>query len=110
LATLLQLPAAAGFLVETVEPGSPAEQAGLKGGVLQVQLGMQTFLLGGDVITEVDNTKITDMKTVLTVLKGFKVGQIIGLKYLRPGRGLQSAKATLTERPVPPGDLQQRGP
>lgn len=107
LAALLQLPINGGFLIETVEPGSPAEQVGLKGGTLPVQIGMQTFLLGGDVITEVDDTKLTDMKIVLAVLRTFKVGQVVNLKYLRPGQGFQTAKATLTERPALPGDFQQ---
>ena len=105
LAGLLQLPIAGGFLVETVEPGSPAEQIGLKGGTLPVQIGMQTFLLGGDIVTEVENTRLADMASVLAVLNGFKVGQIVNLKYFRPGQGFQTAKATLIERPVLPGDL-----
>lgn len=105
VAALLQLPIVGGFLIETVEPGSPAEQVGLKGGTLPVQIGMQTFLLGGDVVTEVDNTKLTDMNAVLAVLNSFKVGQVVNLKYFRPGQGFQTAEATLIERPVLPGDL-----
>jgi S1-C subfamily serine protease len=104
LAALLQLPAIGGFLIETVEPGSPAEKVGLRGGALPVQMGMQTFLLGGDIITEVDGKKLTDMKEVLAVLSGFKVGQVIKLKYFRQGQGVQTATATLIERPVLPGD------
>ncbi|MGB9396697.1 MAG: trypsin-like peptidase domain-containing protein [Pseudolabrys sp.] len=105
VAALLQLPIVGGFLIETVEPGSPAEQVGLKGGTLPVPIGMQTFLLGGDVVTEVDNTKLTDMTAVLAVLNSFKVGQVVNLKYFRPGQGFQTAEATLIERPVLPGDL-----
>lgn len=105
LAALLQLPIVGGFLIETVEPGSPAEQVGLKGGTLPVQIGMQTFLLGGDIVSEVDGTKLTDMRSVLAVLNSFKVGQTVNLKYFRPGQGFQTAQATLIERPVLPGDL-----
>lgn len=105
LAALLHLPTVGGFLIETVEPGSPAEQIGLKGGTLPVQIGMQTFLLGGDIVSEVDDTKLTDMRSVLAVLNSFKVGQTVNLKYFRPGQGFQTAKATLIERPVLPGDL-----
>lgn len=105
LAALLQLPIVGGFLIETVEPGSPAEKVGLKGGTLPVQIGMQTFLLGGDIVSEVDGTKLTDMRSVLAVLNDFKVGQTVKLKYFRPGEGFQAAQATLIERPVLPGDL-----
>jgi S1-C subfamily serine protease len=108
LATILHLPAVSGFLIETVEPGSPAEKVGLKGGTLPVQIGMQKFLLGGDIVTEVNNTKLTNMKAVLAILNGFKVGQVVNLKYLRPGQGLKTVTATLVERPPLPGDLQRR--
>jgi S1-C subfamily serine protease len=66
---------------------------------------MQTFLLGGDIVSEVDGTKLTDMRSVLAVLNDFKVGQTVKLKYFRPGEGFQAAQATLIERPVLPGDL-----
>jgi S1-C subfamily serine protease len=105
LAVLLQLQIVGGFLIETVEPGSPAEKVGLKGGTLPVQIGMQTFLLGGDIISEVDGIKLTDMKSVLSILNSFKVGQTVNLKFFRSGQGFQTARATLTERPVLPGDL-----
>jgi S1-C subfamily serine protease len=105
LAVLLQLPIVGGFLIETVEPGSPAEKVGLKGGALPVQIGMQTFLLGGDIVSEVDGTKLTDMRSVVAVLNNFKVGQTVNLKYFRPGEGFRAAQATLIERPVLPGDL-----
>ena len=42
---------ARGFLVETVEPGSAAEKAGIRGGTLPVMWGMQEIVLGGDIIT-----------------------------------------------------------
>jgi S1-C subfamily serine protease len=105
LAALLQLPAVEGFLVETIEPGSPSEKAGLKGGALPVQLGMQTFLLGGDIITEVDDKKLTNLNQALAIVDTFRVGQVVNLKYFRPGQGFQTATVTLTERPILPGDL-----
>jgi putative serine protease PepD len=43
-----------GFLVETIEPGSAADRAGLKGGVWPVMWGPTEILLGGDIITEVN--------------------------------------------------------
>jgi S1-C subfamily serine protease len=104
VAGFLQVPVE-GYLIETVEPGSPAENIGLTGGAFPVQMGTQTFLLGGDIITELDGKKLTDMKELLAIAAGFKIGQVVNLKYFRPGHGFQTASVTLTERPVLPGDF-----
>jgi S1-C subfamily serine protease len=51
LKELLRLPLRDGLLVEVVEPGSPAEQARVRGGHLDLVIGGQALLLGGDIIT-----------------------------------------------------------
>jgi S1-C subfamily serine protease len=104
IAGLLQVEAE-GYLIETVEPGSPADKIGLRGGAFPVQMGMQTFLLGGDIITELDGKKLTDMKELLAAAASFKIGQVVNLKYVRQGQELQTASVTLIERPVLPGDF-----
>lgn len=94
-----------GFLVETVEPGSAADQIGLKGGVWPVTWGGTAFLLGGDIITEVNGTRITDRDTALDVVRNLKVGDKVQLVYLRDGERFE-ADVTLPERPILPADLQ----
>jgi S1-C subfamily serine protease len=106
LAAMLHMPPVQGFLVETVEPGSPAEKIGLKGGSLPVKIATETFLLGGDIITRVDDTPLTDTKTVRSIVNGFKVGQIVRIEYLDPEKGKVTAKVVLPERPVLPGDFR----
>jgi len=60
LKELLQLPLVDGFLVEAVEPGSPAEQKGLQGGMFEITIQGQPILLGGDIITQIDGVAIDE--------------------------------------------------
>lgn len=103
---MFALGVAPGFMVETVEPGSPAEEIGLRGGRLPVTIGANSFLLGGDVITEVNGEALTNMETVVRVAKALKVGDRVTLKYRRDGTEL-SAEVVLPERPILPGDVQR---
>ena len=51
LKSLLRVSLSTGFLVEVVEPESPAEQVKLQGGDLEMTIAGTDFLLGGDIIT-----------------------------------------------------------
>jgi len=96
---------APGFLVETVEPGSPAHKIKLRGGTFPVKIGMEEYLLGGDVITKVNGEPLTDMRTVARIAKSLKVGDKVTLEYWREGQIL-TAEVVLPERPVLPGDVR----
>lgn len=97
---------APGYIVETIEPGSPAEKIGLRGGTFPVVIGNDEFLLGGDVISEVNGEEIMDMETVFRVARSLKVGDTIELKYYRDGE-LHTAEVVLPERPILPGDTRR---
>lgn len=96
---------APGFLVETVEPGSPAEKIKLRGGSLPVKIGMEEYLLGGDVITRVNGEPLTDMNTVARIAQSLKVGDKVELEYWREGQ-VQTVEVVLPERPILPGDVR----
>jgi serine protease Do len=104
LAYALDIPP--GFLVETVEPGSPADEIGLKGGTYPVVLGGEEFLLGGDVLVSANGQELTDMETVNAIASTLAVGDTIELEYIQDGELLESM-VVLPERPFLPGDVRR---
>ncbi|MEG9250210.1 trypsin-like peptidase domain-containing protein [Arthrobacter sp. Soc17.1.1.1] len=74
----------AGALVESVEPGSPAEDASL-----QV----------GDVITKIGNHTITDPQSLTAAVRIQTVGQQVPVEIIREGE-TRTIKATLAQAPT----------
>jgi len=95
-----------GFMVETIEPGSPAAKINLRGGTLPIKIGLEEYLLGGDVITKVNGEPLTDIETVARIVRSLKVDEKIQLEYWREGR-VHTAEVVLPERPVLPGDVRR---
>jgi len=88
----------AGILVEQVQSGSPADQAGLQGSFKPVLINGQRVLIGGDVITAIDGTAVADFNDLQAYLQNAKPGQQVKLSILRDGKA-QSLTATLAEHP-----------
>ena len=87
-----------GAVIAEVVPGGPAEEAGLKGGTKQVQIGNSLLEAGGDVITELDGEGVTSSDDLIRKLRDHKPGDGIVLKVLRDGKPL-TVPVTLGERP-----------
>jgi len=89
----LGLPAdTVGAYVISVNPGGPAEEAGLRGGT--VETSIQGLYSGGDIITAVDGhpvTNFSDFLTYLVINKG--PGQDVTLTVIRDG---ETMDVTLT--------------
>ncbi len=107
LKDLLRLPLVDGFLVESVEPGSPAEQQGLQGGVFEITLQGQPVLLGGDIITHVNGVPINDSGKLMQTLGSLKVGSTLSITAVKDGKS-RIVKTTLAERPVLLWDVPAR--
>lgn len=104
LPNIFRFPLIPGFMVEVVEPGSPADKAGLKGGQLEVSIAGHEFLLGGDIITKINGIAVTEPEKIIEALRGIKVGSNISLTIFRAGEEL-TIGYVVPERPLLPGDV-----
>jgi S1-C subfamily serine protease len=96
----LQLPADHGALVQSVEPGSPAEKAGIKAGDIQAQLqgSKDPVILGGDIITSADGKPIKSGDQLSQIVTSHKPGDKVKLQVVRKD-GKQNVTVTLGRRP-----------
>ncbi|HCI85937.1 MAG TPA: protease DO family protein [Dehalococcoidia bacterium] len=84
LARALRLPVGEGFGVTVVEPGSPADEAGIE---------------LDDIIIQLDDTEITEGQDLTDFLRGHPSGTEIRITVVRDAQFLVSLSATLVERP-----------
>jgi serine protease Do len=101
---LLKLPLVDGFLVETIEPGSPAAKAGLHEGELLIAISGEEFLFGGDIITAANDKKLDDTEKFTQFVRTLKVGDTVRLTLYHEGTTRQ-VEFSLPERPILPGDV-----
>jgi serine protease Do len=88
IAQILGLREPVGFLIFSVEPGSPAELAGLRGGDRVVTIEDRPIVVGGDVITAVDNIQIQDAQHIESQLAQKTVGDFVEFTVIRGGSTL----------------------
>jgi serine protease Do len=108
LRNLLQIPLVDGLLVEAVEPGSPADKTGIRGGRTELTVGGSTFLVGGDIVVSINGAKVADSDGLATAMHGLKVGSRMKLEVFREGKYLD-VEYELPERPLLPGDIPSEG-
>ncbi len=92
----------AGAWVQEVNPGGPAEKAGIRGGGSPVTFQAQAFRPGGDVITKVDGKAVEDSAELADVIADFEPGEEVPLEIHRDG-DTREIKVKLGERPL--GDV-----
>jgi len=98
LAEMLNLPSSGGLLIQRVERGSPAEEAGLRGPRQIVIVGNYQLGVGGDLIVEVDGHTVDGKDTLQRVMDRKRGGDTLNLTINRNGR-LQKVQVRLGEAP-----------
>ena len=88
-----------GILVEQVQRGSPADQAGLRGSYKPLVINGQRLLVGGDIIVVMDDQPVTRVEDLLALLEQAQPSQKVTLTLLRDGKQIQML-VTLGERPT----------
>ncbi|MGB9639873.1 MAG: PDZ domain-containing protein [Anaerolineales bacterium] len=88
-----------GLLIQQVESGSPADQAGLRGGYKPLDINGEQIFIGGDILIKVDGTQINTVAQLQRWLADKKAGDQITLTILRDGKE-QEVTLTLAEKPA----------
>jgi S1-C subfamily serine protease len=81
----LNLASPDGALVETIQAGSPAARAGLRGGSRLRKLGGDVVRVGGDIIKSVDGKKVRTNDDVSKLIGEHRPGERVGLEIIRDG-------------------------
>jgi S1-C subfamily serine protease len=98
LAEMLKLPAQGGLLIESVERGSAAQAAGLRGPTSRVRVDNYILGIGGDLIMAVDDQPIQDNDTLPRLLNKKRGGDTMVFTVFREG-GKTNVRVKLGEAP-----------
>jgi S1-C subfamily serine protease len=100
LAERLDLDVRGGALVQEVEPGSPAEDAGIEPGDDEITFqGQPDIATGGDVIVAVGARRLTRSDDLADVISSMSTGDKVKLEIVRDGKH-RTVQVTLGRRPA----------
>jgi S1-C subfamily serine protease len=95
----MNLPTELGVLIGTVEPGSPAEEAGLRGGTEEVNVAGRPMRAGGDIVLAIDGLAVNRFDDLINYLASkTRVGDVVTITVLREGHQ-SDIRVKLEERP-----------
>lgn len=99
LADSLGLSARSGFLIENIVSDSPASRAGLHASNQNKTVDGIKYKFGGDIITGVDNTKVTKLEDLLNYLQDHKSAGDNMIMHIVRDNKTTDVTLTLQERP-----------
>ena len=88
-----------GVLITEVSPGSPADEAGLRGGDTPTVVGGTSYVLGGDVIAKVDGRAVESADEVREIVASKEPGNELTLEVQREG-SRETVTVELGRRPT----------
>ncbi len=94
----LDLPVKEGALVQVVEPRSPADKTGIRGGDIAAQVEGENVRLGGDIITSVNSDKVKTADDLIRLVSDKDAGDEIKVELLRDGKR-RTVEVRLARRP-----------
>lgn len=99
LADSLGLSTHSGFLIETIVSDSPASKAGLHASNQTKTVDGIKYKFGGDIITGIDNTKVTKLEDLLNYLQDYKYAGDTMIMHIVRDNKTMDVTLTLQERP-----------
>jgi S1-C subfamily serine protease len=99
----LNLPVKSGALVQSVQRGTPAEKAGIRGGSVAGNVETSQVAVGGDIITSIDGKAVSSSDDLANVIGEKKPGQTVTIALWRAngsgGYARKTVQVTLASRP-----------
>lgn len=87
-----------GALVQQVSAGSPADDAGIRGSYMPIEVNGEQILIGGDIIVTVGDSEVDSVLSLSQVLSQYEPGEDATLFIMRDGETIEII-VTLAERP-----------
>jgi S1-C subfamily serine protease len=79
----LNLPVKSGALVQSVQKGTPAEKAGIRGGTVNGSVENGQVAVGGDIIVSIDGKAVRSSEDLASDISAKKPGQTVSVGLLR---------------------------
>lgn len=99
VAESFNLPAEKGVLITSVRPGSPADEAGLRGGTTSVILEGNSYVIGGDVVTKAEGRPVESADELREIVTSKEPGDTLRLEVKREDE-TETVKVELGRQPT----------